>query len=64
MALYIYNGLVASRPSLMFNAWYDFIWYILCSDCVVCSSPAHRAPDKKSTVRIHKVLVRSSSLNE
>jgi len=28
------------------------------SECVPCSSPAHRAPGKKAAVPIYKVLVR------
>ena len=52
LALYNYNGFVTPRLSL-----YNFR-FILCSGCVPCSSSAHRAPGKKGTVPIYKVLVR------
>jgi len=35
----------------------------LCSDCVPCSSSVHRAPGKKATVPIYKVLVRPGQVS-
>jgi len=57
VALYNYNGLVA--PGLrLHNFWVIYTRVVLCSVCVPCSSSVHRAPGKKATVPIDKVLVR------
>ena len=57
MVLYNYSGLVAPRLRL-YNVWYHLTRCFMCSDCVLCSSSAHRAPGKKVTVPIYKVFVR------
>ena len=56
LALYNYNGLVA--PGLSLYSGFIFTRFLLCSGCVPCSSSVHRAPGKKATVPICKVLVR------
>ena len=63
LALYNYNGLVA--PGLSLYSGFIFTRFLLCSGCVPCSSgcvpcssSVHRAPGKRATVPICKVLVR------
>jgi len=56
VALYGYSGLVAPRLSFC-NVCCHLPRFVLCSGCVPCSFSTHRAPGKKATVPIYKVLV-------
>ena len=58
LALYNYLDLVAPRLVSLYNVWFHFTRFTFCSGCVSYSSSTHRAPGKKATVPIYKVLVR------
>jgi len=40
-----------------YSVWFHLTRFVWCSGCVPYSSSAHRAPGKKATVPIYKVLV-------
>ena len=60
LALYNYNGLVVPRLSF-YIVWFHLARYSARSGCVPCSSSTQRAPGKKATVSIYKILVRPAA---